>query len=59
MRIINCGSFNLTHSVLAASISGDTGVIHVVEREEDLQWVLTDGPNPPYMVLLESKLFTR
>lgn len=49
----------MTHSVLAASVSGDTGVIHVVEKEEDLQWVLTDGPNPPYMVLLEGTLFTR
>jgi hypothetical protein len=58
-RLVNCGSFNMTHSVLAASISGDTGVIHVVEKEEDLKWVLTDGPNPPYMVLLEGKLFTR
>uniref|UniRef100_A0A4X1VVD1 Nicastrin n=1 Tax=Sus scrofa TaxID=9823 RepID=A0A4X1VVD1_PIG len=45
--------------LLAASVSGDTGVIHVVEKEEDLQWVLTDGPNPPYMVLLEGTLFTR
>ena len=49
----------MTHSVLAASISGDTGVIHVVEKEEDLQWVLIDGPNPPYVVLLEGTLFTR
>ncbi|XP_063483039.1 nicastrin isoform X4 [Symphalangus syndactylus] len=51
---------NATHQIgCQSSISGDTGVIHVVEKEEDLQWVLTDGPNPPYMVLLESKLFTR
>lgn len=49
----------MTHSVLAASISGDTGVIHVVEKEEDLQWALTDGPNPPYVVLLEGRLFIR
>ncbi|MBZ3891120.1 Nicastrin [Sciurus carolinensis] len=51
---------NATHQIgCQSSISGDTGVIHVVEKEEDLQWVLTDGPNPPYMVLLEGKLFTR
>lgn len=51
---------NATHQIgCQSSISGDTGVIHVVEREEDLQWVLTDGPHPPYMVLLEGKLFTR
>uniref|UniRef100_A0A4X2JZM1 Nicastrin n=1 Tax=Vombatus ursinus TaxID=29139 RepID=A0A4X2JZM1_VOMUR len=51
---------NATHQIgCQSSISGDTGVIHVVEEEEDLQWVLTDGPNPPYMVLLEGKLFNR
>ncbi|XP_003466619.2 nicastrin isoform X1 [Cavia porcellus] len=51
---------NATHQIgCQSSISGDTGVIHVVEKEEDLRWVLTDGPNPPYMVLLEGKLFTR
>ncbi|XP_037681505.1 nicastrin isoform X1 [Choloepus didactylus] len=51
---------NATHQIgCQSSISGDTGVIHVVEKEEDLKWVLTDGPNPPYMVLLEGKLFTR
>ncbi|KAM6153434.1 nicastrin [Erethizon dorsatum] len=51
---------NATHQIgCQSSISGDTGVIHVVEKEEDLQWVLTDGPNPPYVVLLEGKLFTR
>ncbi|KAM5293554.1 nicastrin [Glossophaga mutica] len=51
---------NATHQIgCHSSISGDTGVIHVVEKEEDLQWVLIDGPNPPYMVLLEGTLFTR
>ncbi|XP_040859349.1 nicastrin isoform X4 [Ochotona curzoniae] len=51
---------NATHQIgCQSSISGDTGVIHVVEKMEDLQWVLADGPNPPYMVLLEGNLFTR
>ncbi|KAF6075279.1 nicastrin [Phyllostomus discolor] len=51
---------NATHQIgCHSSISGDTGVIHVVEKEEDLQWVLIDGPNPPYVVLLEGTLFTR
>lgn len=47
------------HSLSAASISGDTGVIHVVEKEEDLNWVLVDGPHPPYMILLDGNLFNR
>ncbi|XP_007459990.1 PREDICTED: nicastrin isoform X2 [Lipotes vexillifer] len=51
---------NATHQIgCQSSVSGDTGVIHVVQKEEDLQWVLTDGPNPPYVVLLEGTLFTR
>ncbi|NWJ06278.1 NICA protein, partial [Crypturellus undulatus] len=51
---------NATHQVgCQSSISGDTGVIHVVEKEEDLRWVLTDGPHPPYMILLDGSLFSR
>ncbi|EMP31359.1 Nicastrin [Chelonia mydas] len=44
---------------VSSSMNGDTGVIHVVEKDQDLKWVLTDGPHPPYMVLLEGALFTR
>uniref|UniRef100_A0ABI7WV13 Nicastrin n=1 Tax=Felis catus TaxID=9685 RepID=A0ABI7WV13_FELCA len=51
---------NATHQIgCQSSVSGDTGILHVVEKERDLQWVLTDGPNPPYVVLLEGELFTR
>ncbi|KAJ1081240.1 hypothetical protein NDU88_001423 [Pleurodeles waltl] len=51
---------NATHQIgCQSSISGDTGVIHVVEKDEDLKWVLEDGPTPPYMVLLDGELFTR
>lgn len=35
------------------------GVLHVLESEENLDWVLKTGPNPPYMVILESFLFNR
>ncbi|XP_074931391.1 nicastrin [Phalacrocorax aristotelis] len=51
---------NATHQIgCQSSISGDTGVIHVVEKEEDLSWVLADGPHPPYMILLDGNLFNR
>ncbi|XP_069583490.1 nicastrin isoform X1 [Ranitomeya imitator] len=51
---------NATHQIgCQSSRNGDTGVIHVVEREEDLPWVLETGPTPPYIVLLESNLFTK
>ncbi|NXM22788.1 NICA protein, partial [Ploceus nigricollis] len=42
-----------------ASLSGDTGVIHVVDRMEDLEWALAKGPHPPYMILLNGSLFSR
>nr|XP_056709433.1 LOW QUALITY PROTEIN: nicastrin [Euleptes europaea] len=51
---------NATHQIgCQSSMNGDTGVIHVVEKQEDVQWVLSDGPHPPYMVLLDGELFTR
>ncbi|KAM3824620.1 nicastrin isoform 2-T2 [Vipera latastei] len=50
---------NATHQIgCQSSMNGDTGVIHVAEKESDLKWVLSDGPHPPYMVLLDGKLFT-
>lgn len=44
---------------LSASLSGNVGVLHVLESEENLDWVLRSGPNPPYMVILEYPLFNR
>ncbi|KAM4755637.1 nicastrin [Cyanocitta cristata] len=51
---------NATHQIgCQSSLSGDTGVIHVVEKEEDLEWALSTGPHPPYMILLDGNLFSR
>uniref|UniRef100_A0A8C5HQW4 Nicastrin n=1 Tax=Gouania willdenowi TaxID=441366 RepID=A0A8C5HQW4_GOUWI len=51
---------NATHQIgCQSSLSGNVGVLHELESEENLDWVLTSGPNPPYMVILESRLFTR
>ncbi|XP_030043328.1 nicastrin isoform X2 [Microcaecilia unicolor] len=51
---------NATHQIgCQSSMNGDTGVIHVVEKEQDLKWVLEDGLTPPYMVVLNGELFTR
>lgn len=43
----------------SASLSGNVGVLHVLESEENLDWVLRTGPHSPYLVILESALFTR
>uniref|UniRef100_A0A671VZN5 Nicastrin n=1 Tax=Sparus aurata TaxID=8175 RepID=A0A671VZN5_SPAAU len=51
---------NATHQIgCQSSLSGNVGVLHVLESEENLDWVLKTGPNPPYLVILESPLFTR
>uniref|UniRef100_A0A669FC45 Nicastrin n=1 Tax=Oreochromis niloticus TaxID=8128 RepID=A0A669FC45_ORENI len=51
---------NATHQIgCQSSLSGDVGVLHVLESEANLDWVLQNGPNPPYMVILDSTLFTR
>ncbi|KAM9790169.1 nicastrin [Syngnathus typhle] len=51
---------NATHQIgCQSSLSGDVGVLHVLESEENLDFVLRTGRNPPYMVILEHQLFTR
>ncbi|KAK9538522.1 hypothetical protein VZT92_003685 [Zoarces viviparus] len=51
---------NATHQIGCQShLSGNVGVLHVLESEENLDWVLRSGLNPPYLVILESPLFTR
>ncbi|KAI2668029.1 Nicastrin [Labeo rohita] len=51
---------NATHQIgCQSSISGDTGVLHVLETESDLDWILSTGPHPPYMVILETAFFNR
>ncbi|KAF3857928.1 hypothetical protein F7725_011129 [Dissostichus mawsoni] len=51
---------NATHQIgCQSSLSGNVGVLHVLESEENVDWVLGTGANPPYLVILESALFTR
>ncbi|KTF88362.1 hypothetical protein cypCar_00043884, partial [Cyprinus carpio] len=51
---------NATHQIgCQSSISGDTGVLHVLETESDLDWILSSGPHPPYMVIMETAFFNR
>ncbi|KAG7319806.1 hypothetical protein KOW79_016949 [Hemibagrus wyckioides] len=51
---------NATHQIgCQSSISGDTGVLHVLETDDDLDWITKTGPHAPYMVLMDSFTFTR
>ncbi|XP_067309021.1 nicastrin [Pseudorasbora parva] len=51
---------NATHQIgCQSSMSGDTGVLHVLESESDLDWILNTGPHPPYMIIMETAFFNR
>ncbi|XP_077086613.1 nicastrin [Siphateles boraxobius] len=51
---------NATHQIgCQSSMSGDTGVLHVLESEEDLDWILNTGPHPPYVIVMETAFFNR
>ncbi|XP_016090091.1 nicastrin-like [Sinocyclocheilus grahami] len=51
---------NATHQIgCQSSMSGDTGVLHVLESESDLDWILSSGPHPPYIVIMETAFFNR
>uniref|UniRef100_A0A8C1DIU4 Nicastrin n=1 Tax=Cyprinus carpio carpio TaxID=630221 RepID=A0A8C1DIU4_CYPCA len=51
---------NATHQIgCQSSMSGDTGVLHVLETQSDLDWILSSGPHPPYMVIMETAFFNR
>lgn len=51
--------FHFTPFFSLASLAGNVGVLHVLESEENLEWVLNSGPHAPYLVILEAPLFTR
>ncbi|CAH1796310.1 unnamed protein product [Owenia fusiformis] len=50
---------NGTHQIGCTSdINGNVGVVHYVQDEDDLNWVMNKGPHAPYAVLLTSAMFT-
>lgn len=42
-----------------ASISGNTGVLHMLETDSDVDIILNTGPHAPYMVLMDAAFFNR
>ena len=44
---------------IAASQSGNVGVVHFLETKLDFDWLLEVGPDAPYVVLLPPDLFRR
>ncbi|KAL2096866.1 hypothetical protein ACEWY4_006073 [Coilia grayii] len=49
---------NATHQMgCQSSISGNTGVLHMLETDSDLDIILRTGPHAPYMVLMDAGFF--
>lgn len=46
-------------SIVSASFRGSVGVLHLLNTEEELKFLLNDPPAPPYMAVLPPRLFTR
>ena len=42
-----------------ASQSGNVGVVHLLENDKDLDWLIDVGPNPPYVVMMQPNFFRR
>ncbi|ODM90820.1 Nicastrin [Orchesella cincta] len=50
---------NGTHEIGCRSSSkGDVGILHLIEDKHSINWVLKDGPNPPYIAMLYPIDFT-
>lgn len=53
---------NSTHTTgctSAGKSSGSVGVLHLVETEDDIKFIVNDPPAPPYAPILRPKMFTR
>ncbi|KAG5285800.1 hypothetical protein AALO_G00007580 [Alosa alosa] len=49
---------NATHQMgCQSSISGNTGVLHLLETDSDLDIILNNGLHAPYMVLMDASFF--
>ncbi|CAG9809842.1 unnamed protein product [Chironomus riparius] len=53
---------NSTHQTGCSSAgksAGSVGVLHYIEKEEDINFIINDAPAPPYAPILKPKFFTR
>ncbi|KAK3764619.1 hypothetical protein RRG08_008497 [Elysia crispata] len=51
-------TFNGTHQMgCASSQSGNVGIVYYIQKSEDFDWILNDGPHAPYIVVMDTKDF--
>ncbi|XP_047131126.1 nicastrin isoform X1 [Hydra vulgaris] len=49
---------NATHQVgCTSNMGGNRGILHVVESDDDVDWLIDKGTNQPYIPLLNSSFF--
>ncbi|XP_041373113.1 nicastrin-like isoform X2 [Gigantopelta aegis] len=47
-------NLNATHQIgCSSALGGNVGVLHYIESHKDLEWVLSDGPTAPFVVLMQ------
>ncbi|XP_057302420.1 nicastrin-like [Hydractinia symbiolongicarpus] len=50
---------NATHQVgCTSAMDGNRGVVHLINDEKDLNWMLNLGPHKPYIPILNRSMFT-
>lgn len=51
---------NATHQIgCSSNFGGNTGVIHLIENETDIEWLRDTGPHAPYIAFVTIEMFTR
>ncbi|KAJ8034271.1 Nicastrin [Holothuria leucospilota] len=51
---------NATHQVgCTSNLNGNTGVIHLIENQTDIDWLQDKGPHAPYMAVFNADMFKR
>lgn len=43
----------------SSHLNGNVGVVHLISEDSELQWLLDQGPNGPYVAMITPQMFTR
>ena len=38
-------------------MKGNQGVVHLIEKDADIDWMIKHGPHEPYVPILDTNLF--
>ena len=58
-RLALCNTYPcLSLDLFLAKMKGNVGVIHLVQNETDIDWIVSHGKFSPYIPLLTAEMFT-